>query len=317
MGRRRRLHLPGGIFHITARTQGKEPWFTPHLRTRVVEYAVDAVGCSDATLLAWAIMPNHLHLVLHQGSWTLERVLQPLLRRTALLVHRSHGVEGHVFERPFDARICRSPRYARNLIVYANLNPVRAGLTEDPATYRWSTHRYFLGRPVPPAMSGALSVDSALRLFAPGEGATVQELRASYRAWVAWRIECDRIRSSLLRGEQEAEFPPPPLTVGGDQCWSTEYAALFDDPAVGIRAGRLGRPTLVELSDIARQVMAEDGAGMALDAVRSSFKSPAYVRVRRAMIRRMHLAGHQGMAIARYLRISPQCVSNVIRQRRA
>ncbi len=59
--------------------------------------------------------------------------------------------------------------------------------------------------------------------------------------------------------------------------------------------------------------MAERAPQLPLDLVRSPYKGREVVAVRRVMVRRMSAAGHAGAAIARYLRISDQAVSNVLR----
>src|SRR5687767_3318846 len=108
MSRATRQYINGGVFHITARTQGKRPWFTQRLRGVVVEIIVKGVALSDAKLLAYAVMPNHFHMVVVQGGMTLGTVMQPIMRRIALLIQRSRKCSGHVFERSSQLRVRRS-----------------------------------------------------------------------------------------------------------------------------------------------------------------------------------------------------------------
>lgn len=314
MGRKRRPQSPGAVFHLTARTQGHEPWFTPTLRTRVVDYTAYAIRTTDANLLAYAIMPNHLHLVVRQGRCSLGRVMQPLLRRIALLVQRSHGVEGHVFERRFGDQRCLDPEYARNAIVYTHLNPLRAGLVEDPRSYGWSSHAFYAADgPRPATIGPVLAVDDGLRLFAPREGSTIEDIRRSYSDFITWRIRFDRHRREEQLGEGSGYPGPRPSVFGGDLCWSQRFAPLFRAPARSRNDDADCPSPLSDLGQIAARTLAERGPRIPLDAVRSSYKGPEVVRLRRTMIKRMSAAGHKGAAIARYLRVSDQCVSNVLR----
>ncbi len=307
--------MPGAVFHLTARMQGREPWLTPTLRNRVMDYMATAVGYSDGRLLAFAIMPNHLHLVLRQGQWPLDRIMQPFLRRTALLVQRSHGLEGHVFERRYGHRVCLDPEYVRTAVVYVHLNPIRARLVNNPSGYPWSSHAFYAGRAaIPERVKGALQIADALRLFAVTSSPGVEELRSAYLARVEWRLQCDR------QGEQEADnaaadrssIPPP--APAGDLCWARYYAPLFRD---GVDPGRDGSSGTsgagAEIADLARLTLAEHAPHLHLEMVRSPYKGREAVAVRRIMIRRMRAAGHRGASIARYLRISDQAVSNVLR----
>src|SRR5690606_3438891 len=63
MGRRLRSQLPGVPFHVTARVQGHGPLFSG-LERVIGARIVAAPRRSDATLLAFAVMPNHLHALL-------------------------------------------------------------------------------------------------------------------------------------------------------------------------------------------------------------------------------------------------------------
>lgn len=315
MGRKRRPYLPGAIFHLTTRTQGHEPWFTPTLRSRMVTYLASVLSESDAALLAYAIMPNHLHLVLRQGSWPLGRIMQMFLRRTALLVQRSHGVEGHVFERPFKDRPCHDPAYARNMIVYTNLNPPRAGLVDYDGRYAWCSHAFYLGdRRPPPAIAAVLAVDQGLRLFATREYSSLGHLRTAYRAFVEWRVECDEAARSGKPGARDKILPPPSV-LARDTSWSRSFVPLFRTHAATDQGDPGAAEARADLEAIARGVLAELAGDLPLEQVRCTYKGQRVVRVRRAMILRMSAAGHAGAAIARYLRVSDQCVSKVLRSR--
>lgn len=315
MGRRHRSYLPGAVFHLTTRTQGGEPWFTPVLRTRLVDYAASAIRRTDATLLAYAIMPNHLHLVLRQGRQPLDRVMQPLLRRAALVVQRSHGLVGHVFQRRYRDHVCLDPDYARNTIVYTHLNPVRAGLLEDPGAYDWASHRFYLGdATVPEPMASVLAVDDGLRLFAPWDGCTISDLRGAYSRLVGWQLERDRQAATEEPVETARSLPPRPFVLAADTAWSHSFAPLFRDGTPGgTDSPSMYGSAAGDLDRIARHTLAEHAPDLQLDEVRTNSKRPAIVRARRRLIPRLAAAGHSGAAIARFLGVSQQCVSNVLR----
>lgn len=310
MPRAPRSHLPGAVFHLTARTQGHEPWFTEELRPRIADVIAWSLGVSDALLLAWAIMPNHLHLVVRQGGWRLERVMHPLLHRTAILVQRTHGVEGHVFERRFRDRACLDPDYVRNAIVYTHLNPVRAGLVRTPIDYAWTSHTmYAVAAGGPSCMDGVLSAESGLPLFAAWPGMAPGELRQAYERFVDWRMQQDRRLKAEDSGDEMIPLPNAPIVRDGDRCWSRAFAPLFRPHRM---SGEDGLQRRHDLGKIAVDALAELAPGVPLERVRSSCKERAVVRARRGLVRRMSDAGHLGVAIARYLRVTPQCVSNIL-----
>jgi hypothetical protein len=73
---------------------------------------------------------------------------------------------GHLFERRFRAILVDADSYLLSLVRYIHLNPVVAGMAADPAGYRWSSHRDYLGRPTVPW----LDIDFVLRMFGPTAG---------------------------------------------------------------------------------------------------------------------------------------------------
>ena len=315
MARLLRSYLPGAVFHLTARTQGHTPWFTELIRTQIVRFMVSSVEVSDARLLAYAVMPNHLHLVIRQGHWELGRVMQPLLLNTALLVQRVHRVEGHVFERRFRDRPCLDPEYVRNGIVYCHLNPVRAGLVDDPADYRWSSHHVYMG--TTPSrdrwVRRHVEAETGLSLFARPGVACMEDHRRSYTVQVGWRLDADQHSADLEKGELGPSPAEPPIMCVRRDVWSESLAPFARNPAPDRhRDPRETKLRRSELGEIARQVMVDAPAGITLWRVRSGEKTPAVVALRRRMVKRMAGAGYRGCSIARYLRVSPQCVSSVL-----
>lgn len=317
MGRRFRPHVAGGTFHLTTRLQQREKLFTPGLRTAIVAVLREHVAYADVELLAYVVMPNHLHLVVRQGKAPLSLLMQPFLRRVARLVQRAHRREGHVFERRYRDHACIAPDHLRNAIVYTHLNPVRASLTGEPGDYPWSSYGEWVGdHGAPDGRTPLVALERAAPLFATGPERSMGELRGDYLDFERWRAECDRIQAEHPPGDDGAPaLPPPPDVNHGDANWlwsvapssatRSRWASRRSEPG-GAQAQR------PELAAIARAAIAAEAPGLAADLVRSRWGGPSYVRVRHAIIRQAMVAGYRGTAIARFLRISNSAVSAVI-----
>src|SRR5687767_2785582 len=101
MPRRKRYYLPGTAFHLIARTNRGEDFFrTPDRRDFVVGAIDRSVRKTDIGLHAFAVMSNHIHLVVRQGNASLAQLMHPLLREVARGVHRWETGCGHIFSRP-------------------------------------------------------------------------------------------------------------------------------------------------------------------------------------------------------------------------
>jgi REP element-mobilizing transposase RayT len=258
---------------------------------------------SDARLVAYAVMPNHLHVVLIQGDRPLSAYMQPLLCRIALLVQRRHRREGHVFERRYRESACTDAEYFRNAVAYVHLNPVRARLCNDPSSYDWTSHRAFCGRTAVSARF-EMNIAAALRAFEVAECASARDRRAAYFNFLGWRVRMDAF---LAAGGQPADpaAPARPWCRAGDAHWAREVGVADRGAPEPVQP----RPR-ADLRQIARQIIAEDAPGMNLDWVRSGERTRTLVVVRRRVIARALDAGHTRSQIARYLQVSLTTVSD-------
>ncbi len=85
-------------------------------------------------LLAYCLMPNHVHLVVHlplDNPTPLARTLQRLKSHTARHLNRLRESTGQVWQREsYDHRI-RNARELSAVIAYTLNNPVKAGLAQE------------------------------------------------------------------------------------------------------------------------------------------------------------------------------------------
>jgi REP element-mobilizing transposase RayT len=282
-----------------------------------------AMPRSGARLLAVAIMSNHLHLVIQQGEQPLYALMQPVLRRLAHLLQRSHGLEGPVFWRPYGCTPCLHPDHARNAIAYTHLNPVRAKLCADPAEYPWTSHGLYAdqspedGVALRPDrhLAHALDATHALLLFGCGPERRLGQLRDDYRLYIAWKLAADRQAAARDPNAcvEELTLSPPSLPAG-DTHWGRTFSPFFHTPAVhGSTHVACRTPQFVpDLSDIARATLAAEAPGLSLDLVRGRRGGARYREIRHRMIRRMHVAGHRNVDIARFVGLSESAVSRVL-----
>ena len=76
---------------------------------------------------------------------SLSHYMQGLLIRFTRWFKRMHKRSGTLWEERFKSVIVESGTAARTMAAYIDLNPVRAGMVEDPAGYRWSSYGEAVG----------------------------------------------------------------------------------------------------------------------------------------------------------------------------
>ena len=142
---RRKINAPGVISHITQRASGAEKLF--HEEDDYLEMLARLKQVShtyELQLIAFVLMPNHVHLLLEQNEANLHEAMRELFSRYAQRHNKKYERKGHLFGDRYRKAVCFDEAYFIAVSLYIHLNPVRAGLVLQPGDYRWSSCRLFL-----------------------------------------------------------------------------------------------------------------------------------------------------------------------------
>lgn len=180
MPRKARIDAPGAVHHIMARGIERAKIF------RDAEDCEDFIERLDALVvetrvrcLAWALIPNHFHLLLKTGDEPISTLMRRLLTGYAVGHNRRHRRSGHLFQNRYKSILCQEDLYLKELVRYIHLNPLRAGLVDDISAlerYRYAGHSYLAGK----LENGWQAVDDVLVIF----GKDRRSGRKSYRQFV-------------------------------------------------------------------------------------------------------------------------------------
>jgi putative transposase len=142
MPRQPRIHLDGYPLHIVQRGNNRMPcFFADHDYALYLGWLGEALAVSECQLHAYALMPNHVHLLLTPNrAMSVPRVLISLGRRYVRSVNRRYARTGSLWEGRYRSSLIESDAYLLACYRYIELNPVRAGIVNDPAQYRWSSY---------------------------------------------------------------------------------------------------------------------------------------------------------------------------------
>jgi REP element-mobilizing transposase RayT len=97
-------------------------------------------------LYAYALMKNHLHLLMAVEETPLSKIMQILQFRYTRYFNRRYRKVGHLFQGRYKAILCEKEAYLLELVRYIHLNPVRSGVVGDPDKYLWTGHLSYLGK---------------------------------------------------------------------------------------------------------------------------------------------------------------------------
>jgi putative transposase len=147
MARLPRLIAPGLPHHLIQRGNNRQPIFLDEVDcARYLDDLADLARAHDLAIHAYVLMANHAHLLATPaGDDTLGRLMQALGRRYVRWFNARHRRTGTLWEGRYRSTVVESDRYLLACMRYIELNPVRAGLVEEPGAYRWSSYRHQVG----------------------------------------------------------------------------------------------------------------------------------------------------------------------------
>lgn len=114
----------------------------------------------------------------HARRWNLSNFFKVLKQRFSALYNRRHGRKGTLWEERFKSVLVEGEgRALVTMAAYIDLNPVRAGLVQDPKDYRWCGYSEAVAG-IPEAQDGLRRIVRALQA---NETVTEQQALESYR----------------------------------------------------------------------------------------------------------------------------------------
>jgi putative transposase len=140
MARLARVVVPGLPHFITQRgNRGDQTFFCDDDYQDYLDLMGEWCGAHKVKVLAYCLMPNHVHLIaVPQSADGLRRAIGEAHRRYTRIVNFREGWRGHLWQGRFSSFVLDTP-YLLTAARYVELNPVRAGLIKVPNRYRWSS----------------------------------------------------------------------------------------------------------------------------------------------------------------------------------
>jgi REP-associated tyrosine transposase len=179
VGRHRRQYEPDGIYHVASRGNNRSALFLDEADRLLFTDLLGRYALRHGWLvLAHCLMTTHYHLILKVPDGALSDGMCLLNGDFSRKANRRHGRGGHLFHDRYAATPIKGEGHLLEACRYVVLNPVRAGLCDSPAAWRWSSYRASAGIDVAPSF---LAEFELLSLFGPRSGSA----RRAYRDFVA------------------------------------------------------------------------------------------------------------------------------------
>ena len=201
MARPLRIEYPGAVYHITSRGNEKKPVYKDDQDRKNFLFILDKVNKRYHWVChAYCLMDNHFHLLIETPDGNLSIGMRQLNGVYTQAFNKRHCRAGHLFQGRYKAILIQKDSHLLEVCRYVVQNPVRAGLVEDPAKWRWSSYSATAGREKP---SSCLTTSWVLGQFSSKRRNAERE----YRGYVQRGIEKESIwaavRGQAILGEDD------------------------------------------------------------------------------------------------------------------
>jgi putative transposase len=149
MPRQSRIDAPGALHHVICRGLEIKLIFQDDVdRDAFLARLGDVLQKTSTRCFAWALIPNHFHLLLQTGSVPISTVMARVLTGYAGDFNRRHNRQGHLFQNRYKSILCQEDPYFLELVRYIHLNPLRARIVKsfaDLHLYQYCGHAGLIG----------------------------------------------------------------------------------------------------------------------------------------------------------------------------
>lgn len=154
MPRQARKKSESGIYHIMLRGINRQQIFEDAADyLKFLEILKKYKAVSEYSIYAYCLMGNHIHLLLKEGTESLEQVFKRICGKFVYWYNAKYQRSGHLFQDRFKSEPVDTQEYLQMVIRYIHQNPVKGKLCNGIADYAYSSYTEYL--------SGSDLVDTA------------------------------------------------------------------------------------------------------------------------------------------------------------
>jgi REP element-mobilizing transposase RayT len=291
-------------------------------RTNFTERLATIVTETHTHCLAWALIPNHTHLLFRTGEVPIATVMQRLLTGYAVSFNRQYRRHGQLFQNRYKSILCQEDQYLKGLVRYIHLNPLRSGLVESLGEldrFAWCGHSVLVGK----RNNKWQEVEGVLKHFGKRKASAINAYRQFVKMGIPAGRQPELTGGGLIRSaggwDTVKKFRKRGIRLKGDERilgdtdFVLEMLAKANEHLSGqARLQAQGMDFDVAVARVAKLL------NLQAEAVLCRDKTPQSVFARRLLCHFAHNElGLSTVAIAKRLKISQSVVSRAARQGRA
>ncbi|MBT9135315.1 MAG: hypothetical protein DDT34_00365 [Firmicutes bacterium] len=145
MARKPRQESSTGYYHVMLRGINRDFLFKRENEKRLfLELVKEQQDDKLLELVAWCIMDNHIHMMVKSDVANMSKAIKVISLKFAARYNKGQQRIGPVFGDRYRSECIEDDSFLLGALRYIHLNPVKAGLTDGPAAYLWSSYNEYV-----------------------------------------------------------------------------------------------------------------------------------------------------------------------------
>ena len=136
MPRTARMESASGYYHVMLRGNERRAIFLDdNDRKKYLELLSKHVAYGTITVLAYCLMDNYLHLLVHDETKTLSKAMRSIGISYTAYFNKKNNRVGHLFQDRFRSEAIKNEAYLFSVLRYLHQNPIKAKILTKAEEY--------------------------------------------------------------------------------------------------------------------------------------------------------------------------------------
>lgn len=176
MPRLARKQSKTGVYHLMWRGVNRQDIFHDDTdRIKFLELLQKYKANHQLMIFAWCLMSNHVHILLKEGNEKISATMKRLGVSYVRYYNWKYRTTGHLFQDSYNSEPVENNQYLFTVIRYIHQNPLKAGMVNNVAEWKWSSYCGYYSRKSYP--KDLLDKDPILLLFSQDRSLAIRKFK--------------------------------------------------------------------------------------------------------------------------------------------
>lgn len=176
MPRKAREKSKNGNYHIILRGINKQIIFEDEEdNTKFLQTLNEYKNKSGYKIYGYCLMENHAHILLQEVEEGIETIMRRIGSSYVYWYNWKYKRCGHLFQDRYKSEPIENESYFLTVLRYIHQNPVKAGITKDIESYKWSSYNEFIDK------EEIADIDFVLKIFDSNREKAIEKFKTYHR----------------------------------------------------------------------------------------------------------------------------------------